>query len=81
MEEDIFKDVPEETVEDLKTKYEDYKATAKEPVLTFEEFSSKIYEIGLLTKEIEVHEKELEELNSKKAEVEKRLEEIEAELF
>lgn len=81
MEEDIFKNVPEGIVEDLKIKYEEYKATAEEPVLTFEEFSSKIYEIGLLTKEIEVHEKELEELNSKKEAVEKRLEEIEAELF
>ena len=57
--EDIFKDVPEDVIERIKQHYETYKITVEEPVLTFEDFSLKIYELGLLYNEIKEKEKEI----------------------
>ncbi len=82
MEEVIFKDIPEEVIEEAKVKYEDYLTKPSDkPKLTFEEFSSKIYELGLLTKELEKLEKELKEIENRKIEKEQKLEEIETKLL
>ena len=76
MEEDIFKDVPEETIEDLKVKYEHYKATAIEPKLTLEEYISKSLELESLNKEIELLNNEINELEAKSEFSKKELEEV-----
>ena len=81
MEGDIFKDIPEEVIEEAKVKYEDYLTKPSDkPKLTFEEFSSKIYELGLLTKELEELGKELKEIENRKIEKEQKLEEINSKL-
>lgn len=81
MEEDIFKSVPEDVLQYIKNRYEDYKATAKEPVLDFKTYFFKIYDlaittVGLINKkelieeDIKELEEELKEVNSKLAEAE-----------
>ena len=81
MEEDILKNVPEDVLQYIKDRYEDYKATAIEPVLTFEEYSLKIYDLAinvvglinskkLIEEDIKELEQELEEVNNELAEAE-----------
>jgi len=79
--EDILKDVPEDVLQYIKNRYEDYKAAAEEPYLDFEAYFFKVYDLAidvvglknkkeLIEEDIESLEKELEEVNSKIAEVE-----------
>ena len=75
MEEYIFKDVLEETIEDLKVKYEHYKATAKEPKLTLKEYISISLEKEELTKELELLNKEIAKYEANIESIEKKIEE------
>lgn len=63
--EDIFKDVPEATIEELKQKYFIYTIqTLDNPILTFEEYSKKVYELGTLNKELESKTEELTKIKN-----------------
>lgn len=63
--EDIFKDVPEGIIEELKQKYFIYTIqTLDNPILTFEEYSKKVYELGVLTKELDSKTKELAKIKN-----------------
>lgn len=75
MKEDIFKDVPEEIIEDLKVKYEHYKATVKEPKLTLVEYISESLEAEILTKEIVTLEEEKAKIEVNIKSLEKKIEE------
>lgn len=79
MAEDILKDVPEDVLNYIKDKYEDYKATSEKPALTFEEYSLKIYDVAinvvglinskkLIEDDIKELEQELEKVNTELAE-------------
>lgn len=81
MAEDMFKAVPEDVLQYIKNRYEEYKSTAIEPVLTFEEYSLKIYDLAinvvglinskkLIEEDIKELEQELEEVNNELAEAE-----------
>ena len=79
--EDVLKDVPEDVLQYIKKRYDEYKATAKEPYLDFETYFFKVYDLAidvvglknkkeLIEEDIEILENELEEFNSKIAEAE-----------
>ena len=81
MSEDVLASVPEDVLQYIKNRYEDYKATAEEPVLTFEDYFFKVYDLALNTvglinkkamieKEIVELEQELEEVNNELAKTE-----------
>ena len=63
--EDIFKDVPEGSIEELKQKYFIYTIQAiEEPVLTFEEYVEEVKKLDRLTNEVESKTEELAKLKS-----------------
>jgi len=83
MAEDMFKAVPEDVLQYIKNRYEEYKATAKEPVLNFEDYFFKVYDlaldtVGLINKK-EMIEEEIIETEQRIKELNEELAEIEAE--
>ena len=54
--------IPEKTVERLHLKYDEYKATAEEPIFTFKEFCSKMQYLETLVEEIDYYKKEKSKL-------------------
>ena len=57
-------DIPEKSVERLHLKYDEYKATAEEPIFTFKEFCSKMQYLETLVEEIDYYKKEKSKLES-----------------
>ena len=66
MDEDVFNSVPEDVLQYIKVRYEEYKSTAKEPVLDFEDYFFKVYDLAIdvvgLKNKIESDKEELNEL-------------------
>lgn len=79
--EDMFKDVPEAVVKVAEEKYKRYEAAAKEPVLTFEEYTVKLYRLYFLNKQSEYKQKELIELKAEIKGIDKELEELNSILY
>ena len=87
MEEDIFKAVPEDVLQYIKNRYKAYKAAAKEPVISFEDYFFKVYDLAieivglknkkdLIEEDIQYLEKDLAEVNYKLTESEELLEDF-----
>lgn len=76
MAEDIFKDVPEDVLQYIKVRYEKYKVTAEEPVISFEDYILKVYDLAITVVGLKNQKETIEE---EIVEVEKEIAEVEAE--